>query len=100
MRERRFQRTDVTRTADLRARKYFDEVRTRLPCRDHFGRRERTGYHHEVLLERELDDAEIEPGAGEELHSGIHASARGVHVEHRTGSHDRRRTVAHQVGNY
>ena len=45
-------------------------------------------------------DAEIEPGAGQESHSCVHALTRTLRVEHCTGSYNRLGIVANHFGNY
>src|SRR5580704_17551179 len=64
LRERSFQRPDVTKASHRRARKNLHEIGTSFPCGDRLGRRARAGENYDRSLQTKIDDIRIEPRAG------------------------------------
>ncbi len=98
--KRRFERPDVALAAEVRAGKYFDEVRPGFPRVDHLGRSHGTCNYENALFQREIHDFPNEPGAGQKFCAGIHTALRRFSIEDRPRSDNHFRDALRQIGNH
>src|ERR1035438_2584195 len=84
LRERRFQRADITRAANLHARKDLDEVHAGFPRGHDFTRCQSTGKQDGLAFVYEVYDLEVETGRGNESCSCIETLLGCCNIENRT----------------
>ena len=96
VRERPSQCPNISRTAHLGARKNLHEIRPSLPRRHDLRGCKRAREDHHAALDSEFHCLQIESGAGEELSSSIHATARGIYIGHGAASGNHIGIAAHQ----
>jgi len=68
--EKELQGVKIIHAAQLRARKYFDEIGAGLYRRYNFTGRHYSGYHGDARLDGELDDFRIQSRTGNEFGPG------------------------------
>ena len=98
LRQRRLERLDVAGSAGISRREDLDQVRARLPCPDHLGRRQRSRDGDHRIAVAHLDGWYADRGADKELRASQHAGSRRFGVEHR--SRAERNLVAKLVGHF